>query len=45
MMSLRYNENHAPLIKVVYSQLKVNGKTELVPPELYADVWLKPDHG
>ena len=35
-MCLRYNENHAPLLKVVYSQVKVNGKTELVPLELYA---------
>ncbi|MFM2063427.1 MAG: hypothetical protein RLZZ507_3097 [Cyanobacteriota bacterium] len=40
-MSLRYNENHAPLLKVVYSQVKVNGKTELVPLELYADGSLK----
>ncbi|ADI64497.1 hypothetical protein Aazo_2611 ['Nostoc azollae' 0708] len=30
-MYLRYNKNHALLIKVVYSQVKVNGKTELVP--------------
>lgn len=36
-MSLRYNENHARLVKVVYSQVKVNGKTELVSWELYAD--------
>ncbi|MFN6569456.1 hypothetical protein [Dendronalium sp. ChiSLP03b] len=36
-MSLRYNENHAPLVKVVYSQVKINGKIELVPLELYAD--------
>ncbi len=40
-MCLRYNENHAPLLKVVYSQVKVNGKTELVPLELYADGSLK----
>lgn len=36
-MSLRYNRNNAPLVKLVYSQMKVNGKTELVPLELYAD--------
>ncbi|WP_263627814.1 hypothetical protein [Komarekiella delphini-convector] len=40
-MSLRYNENHAPLIRLVYSQVKVNGKIELVPLELYADGSLK----
>jgi hypothetical protein len=36
-MSLRYNENQVPLVKVVYSQVKINGKVELVPLELYAD--------
>jgi hypothetical protein len=40
-MSLRYNENQAPLVKVVYSQVKVNGKVELVPLELYADGSIK----
>lgn len=40
-MSLRYNENQAQLVKVVYSQVKVNGKIELVPLELYADGSLK----
>jgi hypothetical protein len=40
-MSLRYNQNNAPLVKVVYSQIKVNGKIELVPLELYADGSLK----
>jgi hypothetical protein len=40
-MSLRYNQNHAPLVKLVYSQIKVNGKTELIPLELYADGSLK----
>jgi hypothetical protein len=40
-MSLRYNENHALLVKVVYSQIKINGKIELVPLELYADGSLK----
>ncbi|WP_341524640.1 hypothetical protein WKK05_18560 [Nostoc sp. UHCC 0302] len=40
-MSLRYNENHALLVKLVYSQVKVNGKNELVPLELYADGSLK----
>jgi hypothetical protein len=40
-MCVRYNDNKARLIKVVYSQVKVNGKTELVPLELYADGSLK----
>ncbi|GAB1540470.1 hypothetical protein NUACC21_31390 [Scytonema sp. NUACC21] len=40
-MSLRYNQNQSPLVKVVYTQVKVNGKTELVPLELYADGSLK----
>ncbi|MEC4813100.1 MAG: hypothetical protein SAK29_07475 [Scytonema sp. PMC 1069.18] len=40
-MSRRYNQNHSPLIKVVYTQVTVNGKTELVPLELYADGSLK----
>ncbi|MFH7026227.1 MAG: hypothetical protein ACHBN1_12685 [Heteroscytonema crispum UTEX LB 1556] len=40
-MSVRYNENNSPLVRVVYSQVKVNGKTELVPLELYADGSLK----
>jgi hypothetical protein len=40
-MSLRYNENQALLLKVVYSQVKVNGKIELVPLELYADGSIK----
>lgn len=40
-MSLRFNENQAPLVRVVYSQVKVNGKVELVPLELYADGSIK----
>jgi hypothetical protein len=36
-MSRRYNHNKAPLVKIVYSKVKVNGKVELVPLELYAD--------
>lgn len=40
-MSTRNNENNSPLIKVVYSHLKVNGKSQLVPLELYADGSLK----
>lgn len=36
-MSRRYNDNHAPFVRVVYSKVKVNGKIELVPMELYAD--------
>ncbi|NWF60015.1 MAG: hypothetical protein HXY43_12245 [Fischerella sp.] len=44
-MSVRYNENNSPLVKVVYSQIKVNGKIELVPMELYADGKLKRCNG
>ncbi|MDF5709274.1 MAG: hypothetical protein PUP90_16815 [Nostoc sp. S4] len=40
-MSVRYNENHPQLVKVVYSQVKVNGKIELVLLELYTDGSLK----
>ncbi len=40
-MSARHNENNSPLIKMVYSHLKVNGKSELVALELYADGSLK----
>ncbi|WP_277877810.1 MULTISPECIES: hypothetical protein [Calothrix] len=40
-MSVRYNQNNAPLVKVVYSQVKVNGKLQLIPLELYADGSLK----
>ena len=40
-MSRRYNQNQSPLVKIVYSQVKVNGKLELVPMELYADGSLK----
>ncbi|KAF3887109.1 MULTISPECIES: hypothetical protein [Nostocales] len=40
-MSLRYNQNQSPLVKVVYTQVKVNGRLELIPLELYADGSLK----
>ena len=40
-MSVRYNQNNSRLLKVVYSQVKINGKVELVPLELYADGSLK----
>lgn len=40
-MSYRYNQNKAPFVKIVYSKVNVNGKTELVPLELYADGSLK----
>ncbi|WP_277882163.1 hypothetical protein [Oculatella sp. FACHB-28] len=36
-MSRRYNDNQAPLVKIVYSKVEVNGKVELVPLEQYAD--------
>ncbi|MDX2096915.1 MAG: hypothetical protein SFW36_03995 [Leptolyngbyaceae cyanobacterium bins.59] len=35
------NYHNQPFIKIVYSQVKVNGKLELVPMELYADGSLK----
>ena len=38
-MSLRYNHNESLLVKIVYSQVKVNGM-ELIPL-LYADGSLK----
>ncbi len=44
-MSVRYNQNNAPLVKVVYSQVKVNGKLQLIPLELYADGSLKRSQG
>ncbi|HEY9599264.1 MAG TPA: hypothetical protein V6D33_16495 [Cyanophyceae cyanobacterium] len=36
-MSRRYNHNHSPLEKIVYTKVNVNGKIELVQLELYAD--------
>ncbi|WP_255515865.1 hypothetical protein [Microcoleus sp. FACHB-831] len=36
-MSHRYNQNYSPLVRIVYSKVKINGKVELVPLELYAD--------
>lgn len=36
-MARRYNQNHSPLIKIVYVKVTVNGKVHLVPLELYAD--------
>lgn len=36
-MSLRYNSNHSPLVKIVYVKVETNHKVELVPMELYAD--------
>lgn len=43
-MARRYNENQSPLVKIVYSKVKVNGKVELVAMELYADGSLKRIH-
>ncbi len=37
-----HNQDQPPFVKVVYSTVKVNGKIELVPMELYADGTLKP---
>jgi len=36
-MSHRYNQKSSPFVKIVYSKVKINGKVELVPLELYAD--------
>jgi hypothetical protein len=36
-MCSRRNKNNSPLVRIVYSKVKVNGKLELVPMELYAD--------
>ncbi|WP_255527154.1 hypothetical protein [Oculatella sp. LEGE 06141] len=43
-MSQRHNHNKAPLVKIVYSKVTVNGKVELVPLELYADGTLQRSH-
>ena len=40
-MCIRYNHNHSPFVRIVYSQVKINGKVQLVPLELYADGSLK----
>jgi hypothetical protein len=40
-MARRYNHNQAPLVKIVYSKVEINGKVELVPMELYADGTLR----
>ena len=40
-MSRRLNQNKSPFLKIVYSQVKINGKVELVPMEMYADGSLK----
>ena len=36
-MCSRYNQNHSPLERIVYTKVNVNGKVQLVPLELYAD--------
>ncbi len=36
-MSCHHNQNYSQFVKIVYSQVKVNGKVQLVPMELYAD--------
>lgn len=40
-MSTRYNEKKSPFVRIVYSKVKINGKIQLVPLELYADGSLK----
>jgi hypothetical protein len=39
-MSQRYNNNF-PLVKIVYTTVKVRDRVEIVPMELYADGSLK----
>ena len=41
MMSRHHNYNHYDFVKIVYAKETINGKTELVPLELYADGSLK----
>jgi hypothetical protein len=36
-MSYHHNQQQPAFVKIVYTQVKVNGKLELVPMELYAD--------
>lgn len=36
-MSYHQQERTPSFVKIVYSQVKVNGKLELVPMELYTD--------
>jgi hypothetical protein len=36
-MSIRYNQKNAPLERIVYTKVNINGKVQLVPLELYAD--------
>ncbi|WP_324631473.1 hypothetical protein [Phormidium sp. CCY1219] len=40
-MSYQANQNKSPFVRIVYSKVKVNGKIELVPMELYADGTVK----
>jgi hypothetical protein len=40
-MCVRYNNNNAQFVKVVYSKAIVNSKVELIPLELYADGTVK----
>lgn len=44
-MSRHYNQNNSPFVKIVYVKVQVNGKTELVPMELYADNSLRQNLG
>lgn len=41
-MSRHYNQNHSPLLKIVYSRAVIDGKSELIPLGLYADGSLAP---
>lgn len=36
-MSSQINQTKSQFVRIVYSKIQINGKTELVPMELYAD--------
>jgi hypothetical protein len=36
-MAYRRNHNGSRFVRIVYSQAEINGRTELVPMELYED--------
>jgi hypothetical protein len=40
-MSYDHNQQYPAFVKIVYSQVRVNGKVELVPMELYTDGTVK----
>jgi hypothetical protein len=36
-MSHRDNQNPVPFVRIVYSKVVINGKTQLIPMRLFAD--------